>query len=81
MAKKKTVQSVEPNIADLVNGWLKSYKLDYKLEQKSIAKACNLSVTTVRRALADLENGGWINIAQRFTDNGQESNLYKVLNI
>lgn len=48
---------------------------------KTIAKACNLSVTTVRRALADLENGGWIDIAQRFTDNGQESNLYTVLNI
>ena len=32
MAKKK-VQSIEPNIADLANGWLKSYKLDYKLEQ------------------------------------------------
>ncbi len=28
----KNIQSVEPNIADLVNGWLKSYKLDYKLE-------------------------------------------------
>lgn len=26
MAARKTVQSVEPNIADLVNGWLKSYK-------------------------------------------------------
>lgn len=34
MAKIK-VQSVEPNIADLVNGWLKSYKLDYKLEHWS----------------------------------------------
>lgn len=33
MAKK---QSVEPNIADLVNGWLKSYGLDYKLEQESL---------------------------------------------
>ncbi|MBR1614308.1 MAG: N-6 DNA methylase [Treponema sp.] len=33
---KQTVQSVEPNIADLVNGWLKSYKLDYKLEQESL---------------------------------------------
>lgn len=29
-------QSVEPNIADLANGWLKSYKLDYKLEQESL---------------------------------------------
>lgn len=33
---KNTVQSVEPNIADLVNGWLKSYKIDYKLEQESL---------------------------------------------
>ena len=33
---KKTIQSVEPNIADLANGWLKSYKLDYKLEQESL---------------------------------------------
>ncbi|PTI78451.1 restriction endonuclease subunit M [Staphylococcus succinus] len=30
------IQSVEPNIADLVNGWLKSYDLDYKLEQENI---------------------------------------------
>lgn len=30
------IQSVEPNIADLVNGWLKSYGLDYKLEQESL---------------------------------------------
>ena len=29
-------QSVEPNIADLANGWLKSYKLPYKLEQESL---------------------------------------------
>lgn len=34
MANK--VQSVEPNIADLANGWLKSYQLDYKLEQESL---------------------------------------------
>lgn len=36
MANKK-VQSVEPNIADLVNGWLKSYRLDYKLEQEALS--------------------------------------------
>ena len=29
-------QSIEPNIADLANGWLKSYKLNYKLEQESL---------------------------------------------
>lgn len=34
MPKKQ--QSVEPNIADLANGWLKSYNLDYKLEQESL---------------------------------------------
>lgn len=36
MSKNVNIQSVEPNIADLVNGWLKSYKLDYKLEQESL---------------------------------------------
>ncbi|MUK27095.1 HsdM family class I SAM-dependent methyltransferase [Aliivibrio fischeri] len=30
------IQSVEPNIADLANGWLKSYNLPYKLEQESL---------------------------------------------
>ena len=33
---KNTIKSIEPNIADLVNGWLKSYKVDYKLEQESL---------------------------------------------
>lgn len=33
---KKNIQSVEPNIAELANGWLKSYKLPYKLEQESL---------------------------------------------
>lgn len=27
MAKNTNVQSVEPNVADLVNGWLKAYDL------------------------------------------------------
>lgn len=30
------IQSIEPNIAHLANGWLESYKLDYKLEQESL---------------------------------------------
>lgn len=34
MSKKE--QSIEPKIADLVNGWLKNYNLDYKLEQESL---------------------------------------------
>ena len=29
-------KSVEPQIADLANGWLKQYKLDYRLEQQSL---------------------------------------------
>ena len=47
------VQSVEPNIADLANGWLKKYKLDYKLEQESLN-------SQIDKALADYssKNGG-----------------------
>lgn len=33
---KKLAQSIEPIIADLANGWMKSYGLDYKLEQESL---------------------------------------------
>lgn len=29
-------KSIEPNIADLANGWMKSYNLPYKLEQESL---------------------------------------------
>ena len=36
MATSKSIQSVEPNVADLCNGWLKIYGLDYKLEQQSL---------------------------------------------
>lgn len=36
MANKSIIKSVEPNIADLANGWLKKYKLDYKLEQEEL---------------------------------------------
>ena len=47
------VQSVEPNIADLANGWLKNYKLDYKLEQESLN-------TSIDKALYEYfsKNGG-----------------------
>lgn len=58
MAARKTVQSVEPNIADLVNGWLKSYQLDYKLEQESlnaeIDKALNDGYTRSNRKKASV---------------------------
>ena len=36
MKNNTSQKSVEPNVADLVNGWLKSYGLDYKLEQESL---------------------------------------------
>lgn len=36
MSSKNNTKSIEPNIADLANGWLKSYKLDYKLEQEDL---------------------------------------------
>lgn len=35
MAERKT-KSIEPVIADIANGWLKSYGLDYKLEQEPL---------------------------------------------
>jgi Type I restriction-modification system methyltransferase subunit len=38
MGKKPSAKSVEPNVADLANGWLKSYGLDYKLEQEELNK-------------------------------------------
>ena len=47
------IQSVEPNVADLANGWMRSYKLDYKLEQESLN-------TEIDRALDEYfsKNGG-----------------------
>ncbi len=53
MAKSKVIQSVEPNIADLANGWLKGYGLDYKLEQESLN-------SEIDKALEDYfsKNGG-----------------------
>ena len=36
MSNNNTKKSIEPNIAELANGWLKSYNLEYKLEQESL---------------------------------------------
>lgn len=46
-------QSIEPNIAELGNGWLKLHKLDYKLEQESLN-------SEIDKALSDYftKNGG-----------------------
>ena len=53
MGRSTNIKSVEPNIADLVNGWLKSYNLDYKLEQEPLN-------TEIDQALDDYfsKNGG-----------------------
>ena len=44
-------QSIEPNIADLANGWLKSYELDYKLEQENLN-------SQIDKALKEYESKG-----------------------
>jgi len=50
---KLQAQSIEPNIAHLANGWLTSYKLNYKLEQESLN-------AEIDKALSDYfsKNGG-----------------------
>lgn len=50
---KNTVQSVEPEITDLANGWLKLYKVDYRLQQASLN-------TEIDKALEEYysKNGG-----------------------
>lgn len=49
----KSTKSIESNIADLANGWMKSYGLPYKLEQESLN-------TEIDQALSDYftKNGG-----------------------
>ncbi|PHS40721.1 MAG: restriction endonuclease subunit M [Sulfurovum sp.] len=50
-------QSIEPNITELANGWLKSYGLDYKLEQESF----NSNLTNehqIDKALKEYESKG-----------------------
>lgn len=46
------VQSIEPNIADLANSWLKSYNLPYKLEQENLNNE-------IDKALKNYESKGW----------------------
>lgn len=52
MAQQR-IQSIEPDIADLANGWLKSYGLDYKLQQAPLN-------SEIDKALSDYysKNGG-----------------------
>ncbi len=49
---KKNTKSIEPNIADLANGWLKSYGLNYKLEQEDLN-------SEIDKALKDYESKWW----------------------
>ncbi len=54
MAKAtQSIKSIEPNIADLANGWLKTHQLNYKLEQESLN-------AEIDKALSDYftKNGG-----------------------
>ena len=47
--------------------------------QKTIATGLNLSVSTVQRALLELERKGYVTHIQRFRSNGgRTSNLYSV---
>lgn len=69
MANTK-VQSIEPNIADMANGWLKSYGLNYKLEQESLNDAIDTALDDYYNKVTDLplysyknKLGGW-NIVQ-----------------
>lgn len=39
-------QSIEPDIADLANGWLKSHKLNYKLEQATLNSQIDKALKT-----------------------------------
>jgi len=38
-------KSIEPIIADIANGWLKSYKLDYKLEQEELNTEIDIALS------------------------------------
>jgi len=41
---RKSVQSIEPIIADIVNNWLRRYDLDYKLEQESLNEEIDIAL-------------------------------------
>ena len=43
-----------------------------------IARYCGVCDTTCRKALASLEEKGYIDISKRYIDNVQQSNLYTV---
>ncbi len=48
------IQSIEPNIAHLANGWLQSYSLPFKLEQESLNDE-------IDKALSDYHSkNGWV---------------------
>lgn len=48
------LQSVEPNVADTVNGWLRSYGVDYRLEQETL----NTEIDAALNAYSSKQGGG-----------------------
>lgn len=48
------LQSVEPNVADTVNGWLRSYGVDYRLEQETL----NSEIDAALNAYSSKQGGG-----------------------
>lgn len=50
------MQSIEPNIVDLVNGWLKSYGLDYKnITRSNLKDILGVSKSTIERDILKLK--------------------------
>ncbi len=43
---------------------------------KRLADKCHMSMATVRRAIAELEESGWVSVEARYRDAGQTSNGY-----
>lgn len=53
-------QLIEPNIANLANGWLKSYDLEYKLEQENLN-------SEIDKALKEYESKGEIVLMRSYS--------------
>ena len=54
MVTKKTIKSIEPQVADTVNSWLRAYGVDYKLEQESL----NSDIDEALRLYSSKTGGG-----------------------
>ena len=72
------VRSVEPNIADLVNGWLKKYKLDYKLEQEALNSSIDKALN--ERQVGNIGGLGIVNTIVRLTMTHNKNLKYDIYN-